>query len=58
MEASGWGRAYVPSYLGFQELGLGIPVLLQLILHMLAESHCMLASVVWAEVFDDGLCFS
>lgn len=58
MAAWGWGRAYMPSYLGFQEPRLGIPVLLQLILHVLAESHGILASVVWAEVFDDGLCFS
>lgn len=58
MAASGWERAYVPSYLGFQEPGLGIPVLLQLILNVLAESHRILASVVRAEVFDDGLCFS
>jgi len=56
--ARGWGRAYVPSYLGFQEAGLGIPALLQLLLHMLAESHCVLACVVRAEVFDDSLCFS
>lgn len=46
------------SYPGFQELGLGIAVLLQLILHVLAESHGILAFVVWAEVFDGSLCFS
>lgn len=57
MAVLAWGRAYLPSYLGFQELGLGISMLFQLLLHMLAESHRVLAFVVWAEVVDDSLCF-
>lgn len=58
MAASGWGQAHMSSYLGFQELRLGVTVLLQLILHVLAESHGVLAFVVWAEVFYDSFCFS
>lgn len=44
------------SYPGFQEAGLGVVVLLQLLLHVPAESHGILAAVVGAEVLDGGLC--
>lgn len=45
------------SYPGFQQAGLGVAVLLQLLLHVPAESHGVLAAVVGAEVLDGGLCF-
>lgn len=45
------------SYPGFEEAGLGVAVLLQLLLHVPAESHGVLAAVVGAEVLDGGLCF-